>query len=55
MKEREVEKSQNLKILDSKYVIYCGNCDDRAEKNGHLGLHIQAVHGVEMEIEICAV
>ena len=34
---------------------YCGNCDDRTENNGHLGLHIQAGHGVEMEIEICAV
>ena len=55
MKEMGVEKSQNLKILDSEYVIYCGNCDDRTENNGHLGLHIQAGHGVEMEIEICAV
>ena len=34
---------------------YCGNCDDRTENNGHLGRHIQAGHGVEMEIEICAV
>ena len=34
---------------------YCGNCDDRTEKNGHLGPHIQVGHWVEMEIEMCAV
>ena len=34
---------------------YCGNCDDRTENNGHLGLHNQVGHWVEMEIEMCAV
>ena len=34
---------------------YCVNCGDRAENNGNLGPHIQVGHGVEMELEICAV
>ena len=34
---------------------YCGNCDDLTENNGHMGLHKQVGHWVEMEIEMCAV
>ena len=34
---------------------YCGNCGDRKENNGHLGLHIQVGHWVEMKTERCAV
>ena len=34
---------------------YCGNCDDRTDNNGHLGLHVQIGHGVGMEVEMCTV
>ena len=34
---------------------YCGKCDNRTENNGHLGLHVQVGHGVEMELEKCTV
>ena len=34
---------------------YCINCGNRTKENDHPGLHIQVGHGVEMEIEICAV
>ena len=34
---------------------YCGNCGDRTENNGHLELHKQVGHWVEMEIEMRAV
>ena len=33
---------------------YCGPCGNRTENNDHLGIHIQVGHGLEMEIEVCA-
>ena len=33
---------------------YCGLGGNRTENNDHLGIHIQVGHGLEMEIEVCA-